>query len=247
MISIIVPAYNAAPYLDACLASLKAQTTKEPLQIIVIDDGSEDETQVDLLLDRYAAGPASPDRSLTLLEQPHAGQSAARNLGLKHAKGEYIAFVDADDTIAPDWCERHMAAIEGADYVQSGYKRVSGLGVSGLVVSGSIPKHRYQFTSPCMRLYRHEAIKGMRFEEGMIYEDVVWSVDLWQRRLRCRMLAYDGYRYTLNPESTTSQHRPDAQRKVFAVLHQRARKASLWGKILIAYTILRLKVHFIRS
>lgn len=231
MISIIVPVYNAEKYLDACIASLKQQTTKESLQIIVVDDGSDSPVTV-------------KDPSILLLRQEHAGQSAARNLGLQHAKGEFIAFVDADDTIAPDWCKRHLEAIKGADYVQSGYTRVSG---KGLAVSGSLPKHRYQFTSPCMRLYRREAIEGMRFEEGMIYEDVVWSVDLWQRALRCRMVAYAGYYYTLNPNSTTSCRHPDGQKKVFSVLRQRAKEASLKGKIISAYTMLRLKLHFIRS
>ena len=231
MISIIIPVYNAEKYLDACIASLKRQTTQEPLQIIIIDDGSDSPVTVQ-------------DASVLLLRQPHAGQSAARNIGLQHAKGEFIAFVDADDMIAPNWCERHLAAIEGVDYVQSGYERVSSEGVA---VSRSLPKNRYQFTSPCMRLYRREAIEGMQFEEGMIYEDVVWSVDLWLCHLRCRMMEYTGYYYTLNPNSTTSHHHPQAQKHLYAILHQRAQKASLWGKIIIAYTILRLKIHFLRS
>ena len=108
MISLIVPAYNSEKYLDACVASLLAQTTKEALQIIVVDDGSDTPVVVN-------------DPSVLLLRQEHAGQSAARNMGLKHAQGEYIAFVDADDCLEPDWCERHMAAMQDVDYVQSGY------------------------------------------------------------------------------------------------------------------------------
>jgi glycosyltransferase involved in cell wall biosynthesis len=225
LVSVIIPAYNADQYLDACIASLKHQTTQEALQIIVVDDGSDIPVTIQ-------------DPSVTLLTQPHAGQSAARNLGLKHAQGEYIAFVDADDTLEPDWCERHLAAIGGADYVQSGYKRVN-------TQHSTLNTHR--FTSPCMRLYRREAIEGMQFEEGMIYEDVVWSVDLWLRNLRCRMLPYAGYRYTLNPDSTTSRPHPEARTRLFATLRQRAKTASLRGKILIAYTIIRLKIHFLRS
>ena len=231
MVSVIIPAYNAEQYLDACIASLKHQTTEEALQIIVVDDGSDIPVTIQ-------------DPSVTLLAQPHAGQSAARNLGLQHAQGDYIVFVDADDTLEPDWCERHLTAIGGADYVQSGYKRVNH---QLSIINYQLPKHRYQFTSPCMRLYRREAIEGMRFEEGMIYEDVVWSVDLWLRNLRCRMLPYAGYRYTLNPDSTTSRPHPEARTLLFATLRQRAKTASLRGKILIAYTIIRLKIHFLRS
>lgn len=229
MISLIVPAYNSEKYLDACVASLLAQTTKEALQIIVVDDGSDTPVVVN-------------DPSVLLLRQEHAGQSAARNMGLKHAQGEYIAFVDADDSLEPDWCERHMAAMQDVDYVQSGYKRIS-----GLEVCSKTPWNRYQFTSPCMRLYRREAIEGMAFEEGMIYEDVVWSVDLWQRDLRCRRIPYTGYRYTLNPDSTTSRPHPEARKRLFDMLRQRAKNASLRGKTIILYTMLRLKIHYLRS
>lgn len=229
MISLIVPAYNSEKYLDACVASLLAQTTKEALQIIVVDDGSDTPVVVN-------------DPSVLLLRQEHAGQSAARNMGLKHAQGEYIAFVDADDSLEPDWCERHMAAMQDVDYVQSGYKRIS-----GLEVCSKTPWNRYQFTSPCMRLYRREAIEGMAFEEGMIYEDVVWSVDLWQRDLRCRRIPYTGYRYTLNPDSTTSRPHPEARKRLFDTLRQRAKNASLRGKAIILYTMLRLKIHYLRS
>jgi glycosyltransferase involved in cell wall biosynthesis len=229
MISLIVPAYNSEKYLDACVASLLAQTTKEALQIIVVDDGSDTPVVVN-------------DSSVLLLRLEHAGQSAARNMGLKHAQGEYIAFVDADDSLEPDWCERHMAAMQDVDYVQSGYKRIS-----GLEVCSKTPWNRYQFTSPCMRLYRREAIEGMAFEEGMIYEDVVWSVDLWQRDLRCRRIPYTGYRYTLNPDSTTSRPHPEARKRLFDTLRQRAKNASLRGKTIILYTMLRLKIHYLRS
>ena len=229
MISLIVPAYNSEKYLDACVASLLAQTTKEALQIIVVDDGSDTPVVVN-------------DPSVLLLRHEHAGQSAARNMGLKHAQGEYIAFVDADDCLEPDWCERHMAAMQDVDYVQSGYKRIS-----GLEVCSKTPWNRYQFTSPCMRLYRREAIEGMAFEEGMIYEDVVWSVDLWQRDLRCRRIPYTGYRYTLNPDSTTSRPHPEARKRLFDMLRQRAKNASLRGKTIILYTMLRLKIHYLRS
>ena len=116
MISIIVPIYNAEEYLQACIESLIRQTEKE-LQLILVNDGSTDESLA------IAQAYAKQDARIEIYSQPHAGQSAARNNGLKHAKGEYIAFVDADDALEPDWCERHLAAIDGVDYVQSGYKR----------------------------------------------------------------------------------------------------------------------------
>lgn len=236
MISIIVPIYNAAPFLPECLDSLRRQTVTD-LQIILIDDGSTDDSLP------IARRIAAEDTRVEIYEQAHAGQSAARNLGLSHAKGEFIAFVDADDTIALDWCAQHLAAIEGVDYVQSGYQRIQ----DSEIKSRKTPCHQYQFTSPCMRLYRRSVLHGMLFERGMIYEDVVWSVDLWMREPTCRIIKYTGYHYTLNPDSTTSRPHPEAQRMLFEVLKARVQKASLRGKAIIFYTIIRLKLHYLKQ
>ena len=227
MISFIVPIYNAERYLPTCLDSLLAQTVHD-LQVILVDDGSTDDSLV--IAKRYA----EQDKRVEVYEQPHAGQSAARNKGLTHAKGDYIAFVDADDAIDTDWCETMLRAIEGVDYVQSGYNDTR------------IPCHRYQFTSPCMRLYRRSAIEDMRFTEGMIYEDVIWSVDLWMRGLRCHRIRYGGYHYTANPHSTTSQRHPEAEQRVFAELKKRVPQADRKGKLILLYTIIRLKLHFLK-
>lgn len=243
MISIIVPIYNAEEYLQACIESLIRQT-EEDLQLILVNDGSTDESLV------IARSYAAQDARIEIYSQPHAGQSAARNNGLKHAKGEYIAFVDADDALEPDWCERHLAAIDGVDYVQSGYKRCQRSEVSNqqsAIINQKIPSHPYQFTSPCMRLYRRAAIGQLSFAEGYIYEDVLFSADLWLSGAHCRIIDYTGYLYTLNPQSTTSRPHPEAQRRVISELKSRLHNASLRGKMIIYYTIIRLKLHFIRS
>ena len=231
MISFIIPIYNAEKYLSACITSLVCQTEKD-LQIILVDDGSTDRSLA------IAQEWAAKDARLEVYHQPNAGQSAARNRGLKHAKGEYVAFVDADDAISQDWCEKHIAAIKGVDYVQSGYTR------NGVQKT---PSSVHQFTSPCMRLYRREAIAQMRFPEGMIYEDVLWSVDLWLSGATCRIIRYDGYHYTTNPESTTSRPHPEDQKILFCALRERYKNATLRGKLIIAYTICRLKIHFLQS
>lgn len=236
MISIIVPIYNAERYLRACLDSLIGQTEKD-LQILLVDDASTDSSLA------IAKQYATQDSRITLLSQPHAGQSAARNLGMAHAKGDYIAFVDADDALEPDWCERHLAAIEGVDYVQSGYKRVQPSAIS----CQQLPKNRWQFTSPCMRLYRREAIAGLRFKEGVIYEDVRFSTDLWLRGATCRMIPYAGYLYTLNPASTTATRHPEDEQQLIASLRQKRHGQTLRNRLIINYTIIRLKIHFLRS
>ena len=90
-----------------------------------------------------------------------------------------------------------------------------------------------------MRLYRRQAINGLQFTEGMIYEDVIWSVDLWRRGLTCRRIRYAGYNYTVNPESNTSRRHPEAEQRVFAELKKRG--------LIGLYTLIRLKFHFWKS
>lgn len=221
MISLVIPIYNTKAYLKDCLDSVLAQTERD-VQVVLVDDGSTDGSAA------IAQEYARQDTRVEYYHQQHAGQSAARNLGLTYAKGEYIAFVDADDTIDPDWCQKHLDAISGVDYVQSGYTR------SGRHLA---PATNHQFTSPCMRLYRRQAIDGMRFIEGMIYEDVIWSVDLWRRGSSCRRIRYYGYHYTINPSGTTATRHPQAEQRVFAELKKRG--------LIGWYTFLRLKIHFI--
>lgn len=247
MVSFIVPTYKDEAYLPACLASIAGQTAVteygEEIEIIVVRDENNlpfDHLPFGHLFDHLPFG------HLLVLCQEHAGQSAARNRGLKAAKGEYIVFVDADDRLEPDWLKAHLDAMtDEVDYVQSGYKRIENgeLGIENC----ELPRNKYQFTSPCMRLYRRKAIEGMRFEEGMIYEDILWSVDLWLRRLSCRKINNTGYLYTLNPHSTTSRRHPEAEEKLFKALRERAKKADLRGKMIICYTMMRARMHFLKE
>lgn len=228
MISIIVPIFNAEHYLKACVESLLAQTYPD-IEIALVDDGSTDGSLA------IAKAFAQQDQRVLVLPQPHAGQSVARNLGMAKTHGEYIAFVDADDLLEPDWCERHLSAIDGVDYVQSGYTRTK----------AKTPCHQYQFTSPCMRLYRRETIARLQFAPGFIYEDVLFSADLWLRNACCQRIDYAGYIYTANPTSTTSVPHPEARKAVVRALQDKAKGASLRGKLILWYTILRLQLHFI--
>lgn len=238
MISIIVPIFNAEKYLAACIESLLAQTVQD-IEIILVDDESTDGSL------SIAQSFATQDKRVRVLRQPHAGQSVARNYGIEQSKGDYIAFVDADDTILPDWCERHLEAINGVDYVQSGYKRIQLIDGHPTVINQKLPLQRYQFISPCMRLYRRSAIESLRFEKGMIYEDVAWSADLWLSNATCRTIKYTGYLYTLNPTSTTSSPHPEARQKILRLLRQKYKGATPKGKWILWYTIVRLQFHFL--
>lgn len=97
-ISVILPCYNAERYLNACFESLFAQSMRD-FEVIFIDDGSLDGS---LAIARRCAGR---DDRIRVFAQENQGVSAARNLGLSHARGEWITFVDGDDILRPDALE----------------------------------------------------------------------------------------------------------------------------------------------
>ena len=99
-ISVIIPTYNRAHILPRALDSVLAQT-QLPIEIIVVNDGSTDGTKS--VLSNYSG--------LKIIDQQHSGVSAARNIGLEHTNGEWIAFLDSDDEWLPEKLEQQWAAI----------------------------------------------------------------------------------------------------------------------------------------
>ena len=98
MISIILPVYNVEKYIDACMESLLKQTMEE-FELIVVNDGSTDKSG------EKCIEWSKKDSRIRLIEQKNQGLSAARNSGLEIAKGEYIAFVDSDDTVENNYLQ----------------------------------------------------------------------------------------------------------------------------------------------
>ena len=117
--SVVIPAYNAAATLDETLRSVRSQTHRA-LEIIVVDDGSVDDTRA--IAERHAA----VDDRVQVITQPNAGLAASRNAGWMRARSELIAFIDADDLWAPTKIERQL------ERLREGGERV------GLVYCGSI-------------------------------------------------------------------------------------------------------------
>jgi glycosyltransferase involved in cell wall biosynthesis len=105
LISIVVPVYNKARSVERSLASIAAQTHRD-FEVIVVDDGSTDGSS-----DVVAA---FPDPRFRVVRQANAGPGAARNHGLSLAKGEVVAFLDADDEWMPEYLERNLAALQAA-------------------------------------------------------------------------------------------------------------------------------------
>lgn len=110
-VSIIIPCWNSASFLGACMDSVLVQTMRD-FEAILIDDGSQDDTLA------IAQAYAKRDARVQVLSQENAGVAAARNLGLDRAQGEWITFVDSDDLLPGDALETMLSgADEGVDMV----------------------------------------------------------------------------------------------------------------------------------
>jgi glycosyltransferase involved in cell wall biosynthesis len=127
LVSVIIPTYNRAAKLSTAIESVISQQY-EPIQLIVVDDGSDDNTKE--VLNKY------PQAEYVL--QVHAGQAAARNNGLKHAKGSLIASLDSDDRWSPDFIARCFAKLqeENLDFVFANWKQEWPDGKSSDFLSG---------------------------------------------------------------------------------------------------------------
>ena len=117
-ISAIVPVYNVEPYLRQCLDSLVHQTLGD-CEIIVVNDGSPDNS-LEIIKEYAAEYP-----NVRYIDQPNRGLAAARNAGLRKAKGEYVIVIDSDDWVDVTMFEKlyDRAIATGADIVQCGYAR----------------------------------------------------------------------------------------------------------------------------
>lgn len=105
LVSVILPVYNREGWVGRAIESVLAQTYPA-VELIVIDDGSTDATRA--VLERFGS-------RITVLEQQHAGAYAARNLGLRHARGEFVAFLDSDDAWLPDRLSVQMPLMQRAE------------------------------------------------------------------------------------------------------------------------------------
>ena len=194
LISVIVPVYNVRHYLRDCIASIVGQTYRN-LEIILVDDGSTDESSA--MCDEAALD----DGRIQVIHKENGGLSSARNAGLDVATGEFVAFVDSDDTIAPEAIEvLYRAASENGatvtmmnmTYVQEGATRpeVSSLTqppATNLIKNEDFLKGICQYRQSCSfcdKMFKREVFATYRFTVGRNNEDLL---------LLSTMLLTEGY------------------------------------------------------
>lgn len=212
LLSVIVPVYNVRPYLQECVDSILGQTYKN-LELILVDDGSNDGSEI--LCDELAKS----DSRVIVIHQRNRGQSAARNAALDICRGEYLSFVDSDDTISPpnlyESVLQQLSATDNAGFIQFPFQkdgvlynysydstvtdtaRMYDMWINGKKITNYL----------CDKIWRRSLFDGLRLTQGMIFEDRHIFVDLLNRCSSVMLTSHGQYFYRTHPSQTTQRKR----------------------------------------
>lgn len=219
LISVIMPAYNAADFIATAIGSIRRQSF-ENWELIVVDDGSADSTLAE------ARRAASADSRIFIDSIGHGGQSAARNRGLDLARGEFVAFCDADDTYSP----RALATLFGGTSLS---EIVVGQYVEGTADPFPMDSHTSESTaefavmpaeealidtlyqeprahnSMSAKLFRRDLFEKIRFIDDMYYEDLEITFRLYRAARSVAFTDEALYFYRTNPSSFINTWHPE--------------------------------------
>lgn len=188
LISVIIPVYQTEKYLVRCLDSVIAQTYGN-LEIIVVDDGSKDNSGK--ICDEYA----QTDSRVRVIHKENGGQSSARNAGLEAAHGKYIGFLDSDDCITTDMYMylHNLISKNDADIAMCSYTRRKEKlrhrqpeKINIYSENQQIMKFFFRidggesFYSVWNRLYKKDILQNIRFYEGTVTEDVMFTYEVYK-------------------------------------------------------------------
>lgn len=220
--SIVVPVYKVEKYLDRCVESLIGQTYRD-IEIILVDDGSPDACPE--ICDKYAA----LDSRVRVIHKENGGLSDARNFGIDAASGEYVIFVDSDDYIDLDTCERLEGfASGGVDVIigdalveRGGEEKLLGhrADIAGITFDGKEYLKRSLAVGKApmaavLNLIRRDFLNenSLRFKKGILHEDERFTPEML---LLAKSVVYSGesfYHYIVREGSITTA--PDYRRNV---------------------------------
>lgn len=217
-VSVVIPVYQSAAVLDACMESVCGQT-HPALQIILADDGSTDGSAA--LCGKWAAR----DGRVQVIRREHAGVSAARNAGLAAARGDFLLFADSDDTMHPELAARMLAEQErtGAELVVCGIRYLRGgkarsVSFGRMLLSGREELRagygelslRYAFHPVWNKLYPRGAA-GCRFDETLsLGEDLRFNEDILRRCTKIAFLPEALYEYHQDSENSLTRRYSDS-------------------------------------
>ena len=206
-VSVIVPVFNTSKYLARCLDSILSQTQKD-FELIAINDGSSDNSAE--ILSQYA----SRDSRIIIVTQRNKGLSAARNSGLKIARGEWIMFVDSDDFISCDAIEKFLLAADESkesvviskEYLLDDAPAARSEKVQWKRCAPALKeliKLRKAQSSAWNKFYSAALLKNRRFIEGIYFEDWPFNLELFGNIESFALLDEEMYVYCRNRDSSS--------------------------------------------
>lgn len=257
LVSIIVPVYNAAAYLERCIESILRQTWRD-FELILVDDGSTDESGQ--ICDRYD----SKDSRVRAFHKGNGGVSSARNYGLLMIRGGYLTFVDSDDWIDSGHLQNFMDKADGHDWVMQGIACVEGHGktVKALKTSCLLETHDREESDRMLakvpafgwvsnKLFKTIVIKERKLKfitTSSINEDRVFNLEYSQYVRSFAMLPTATYRYMDNPGALTHSYVHPQMFVATAREYDRILRHGNLGSCMSAYTgefCMRFYVHAI--
>lgn len=199
-VSVIMPVYNGASFLAEALGSVQRQQV-QPLEVIIVDDGSTDETAA-------IAAEFVKDGPCRYFYQPNRGPSAARNKGLSLARGNVIAFLDVDDLWPEDKLARQLACLQDKPQVQVVMGRTQCLRLNE---TAAAPRHFEPFSTPFLTvclgsaLYRQSVFERVGlFDETLRFsEDVDWFMRAREQNTPMQVLQETTLFYRLHSDNMT--------------------------------------------
>ena len=203
LISVIIPVFNVEDYLEACVNSVISQSY-ENLEIILVDDGSTDRSA------KLCNSLAVKDLRIKTLHKPNGGLSSARNYGIDSATGDYITFVDSDDTITPDaistlysLVNQHNTLISMATFNNRCHSRNRIIILPGIDAASRMLYQNDMDSSAWNKLYHSSLFQKHRFTECIYYEDIDFVIRLLPEVDKVVWTDRSLYNYRLRPSSIT--------------------------------------------
>ena len=234
-LSIIVPVYNTAGYLEQCVNSLLAQPIPEDdFEILLVNDGSIDQS-LDVM-QRFLI--ENPD-IIEIIDTENGGQGRARNLALDVAQGDYIGFADSDDWVADDMYARLLTEAEetDADIAVCNAYSVSG---SEQTVMNARPQGTDISAAGSVwnKIFRRSLVGNIRFPEGVWYEDFAFSAKLLLLSQKTVFLDEPLYYYRASHPSTMRNQNAVKNLDILTVMDDVAAFAGEKGKDAVDFFII---------
>mgnify|MGYP004703445353 CR=1 FL=1 len=202
LISIVIPAYNAEPFLKECIDSIIVQTYPF-FEVLIIENCSTDLTL------KIANSYIQVDNRIKVFSNVEKGAAKARNIGIDNSKGKYLTFVDADDKITPDYLESLIKGIQLNNADISICSMIGSLVVPELYCDLKDKKDRkkaFNFFngSTVCKLYTRKIINEIRYDDIKVGEDPLFNLNILLQNPSIQYINYSGYYYLHNDSSITS-------------------------------------------